>query len=448
MSGAARTRSRRRPPHRPGTPTPHPAAPRRRRSGHHDHRRDQPVKTTSQRSTTTSRRRATKTKTATRLPSCGRASRSSCSTRPPAAASPRRSRPRLRAKGWTVSGVGNFRGVVPGDHRLLPRRPGSRRAGRGQEPADAAAHPAALRQPVDDPAHRRRDHQLPQLSGWACPTPSTAAGRAGLAALLDAPGRGAARASTSTARWPRSSPTPTRRAPTPTYPLPLLRLAPRLGRLAVITGRPAEIAVDYASLADVDRLVVLGHYGLERWEGGRVTAPADDPARRGGAHAGARAARRAGRGRRLRRGQRARDRRACTSLRRPGCRVRSRGAPLRALADELGLVGGARSAWWSSCDRPAATRATRCARSSPSSRPSVVVFIGDDLGDLPAFAAVESLRADGAAGAAGLQRVDRGDRGGRPRRSRRRRSGGCRGSCCRRWPTSSTAAPADGQRCR
>jgi trehalose 6-phosphate phosphatase len=45
----------------------------------------------------------------------------------------------------------------------------------------------------------------------------------------------------------------------------------------VITGRPAQIAVDYASLADVDRLVVLGHYGLERWEGGRVTAPCGRP---------------------------------------------------------------------------------------------------------------------------------------------------------------------------
>ena len=32
---------------------------------------------------------------------------------------------------------------------------------------------------------------------------------------------------------------------------------------------PRELAVDYGGLAGVSGLVVLGHYGLERWEAAR-----------------------------------------------------------------------------------------------------------------------------------------------------------------------------------
>lgn len=48
------------------------------------------------------------------------------------------------------------------------------------------------------------------------------------------------------------------------------------GRVAIVTGRPAAVVVSLAGAAAVDNLVVLGHYGEERWTaaGGLVTPPA------------------------------------------------------------------------------------------------------------------------------------------------------------------------------
>ncbi len=89
----------------------------------------------------------------------------------------------LRDKGWTVPAVGNFRGIVPATTVYYPagaRRP---RRGRAASLPHRAAHPAAVRQPVDDPADRGRHRLLPGLSvarrPSRCPEPSTEAGRAG-----------------------------------------------------------------------------------------------------------------------------------------------------------------------------------------------------------------------------------------------------------------------------
>lgn len=57
----------------------------------------------------------------------------------------------------------------------------------------------------------------------------------------------------------------------------LARLSPRVGRLAVVTGRPARTAVDYGGLAGIGGVTVLGQYGRERWDGGAVTTPAPPP---------------------------------------------------------------------------------------------------------------------------------------------------------------------------
>ncbi|MGC5016795.1 trehalose-phosphatase [Streptosporangium sp. DT93] len=57
----------------------------------------------------------------------------------------------------------------------------------------------------------------------------------------------------------------------------LTRLGGLIGSLVIVTGRPAAIAVEYGSLAAVPGLVVLGHYGLERWEAGEMTAPPVHP---------------------------------------------------------------------------------------------------------------------------------------------------------------------------
>lgn len=47
-------------------------------------------------------------------------------------------------------------------------------------------------------------------------------------------------------------------------------LAGRVGRLAVVTGRPALVVVELAGLQDVPGLVVLGQYGVQRWQAGHL----------------------------------------------------------------------------------------------------------------------------------------------------------------------------------
>ncbi|MFC6086869.1 trehalose-phosphatase [Sphaerisporangium aureirubrum] len=63
----------------------------------------------------------------------------------------------------------------------------------------------------------------------------------------------------------------------------LARLGGLVGAVVIVTGRPAATAIAYGEvaggpgLADVPGLVVLGQYGLERWEDGRVTSPPPPP---------------------------------------------------------------------------------------------------------------------------------------------------------------------------
>jgi trehalose 6-phosphate phosphatase len=228
------------------------------------------------------------------------------------------------------------------------------------------------------------------------PTPSSAAGRTGLAALLERPGEALLGLDFDGTLAP-IVPDPDEARAHPDVPPALARLAPRLGRVAVITGRPAEIAVDYASLADIDRLVVLGHYGLERWEGGRVIAPPDDPAIAAArtrvpmllTELGVADAYVEDKGRAIAvHVRRTADPRATFDLVAPR---------LRALADELGLaVEPGRMVVEL---RPAGGDKGDALRSLVAEQPpSAVVFIGDDLGDLPAFAAVETLRGAGVPG--------------------------------------------------
>jgi trehalose 6-phosphate phosphatase len=57
----------------------------------------------------------------------------------------------------------------------------------------------------------------------------------------------------------------------------LARLARSVGQVAIVTGRPALVATELAGVtahSGLGRLVVLGHYGLERWDAstGKVTS--------------------------------------------------------------------------------------------------------------------------------------------------------------------------------
>ncbi|ETK30824.1 trehalose-phosphatase [Microbispora sp. ATCC PTA-5024] len=69
----------------------------------------------------------------------------------------------------------------------------------------------------------------------------------------------------------------------PEAPGVLADLAGRLGAVAIVTGRPPLTALALGataggpSLEDVPGLVILGHYGLERWEDGRISAPPPPP---------------------------------------------------------------------------------------------------------------------------------------------------------------------------
>lgn len=57
----------------------------------------------------------------------------------------------------------------------------------------------------------------------------------------------------------------------------LRQLAPRVRRLAIVTGRPALTAVELGGFGGIDGLVVLGHYGLQRWTAGTLQTPPPVP---------------------------------------------------------------------------------------------------------------------------------------------------------------------------
>ncbi|MGH3375706.1 MAG: trehalose-phosphatase [Actinoallomurus sp.] len=57
----------------------------------------------------------------------------------------------------------------------------------------------------------------------------------------------------------------------------LAELARHIGKVAIITGRPAALAVEYGGLAGIEGLVVLGQYGRERWENDTLETPEPPP---------------------------------------------------------------------------------------------------------------------------------------------------------------------------
>ncbi|MFE6776851.1 trehalose-phosphatase [Streptomyces sp. NPDC057702] len=113
------------------------------------------------------------------------------------------------------------------------------------------------------------------------PVPATAAGRAGLAALLARPER-AVIALDFDGTLAEIVPDPEQARAHPAAVPALAAIAPLVGTVLVLTGRPAEVAVRYGGFAGVpglERLVVLGHYGAERWDAatGGLHAPEPPP---------------------------------------------------------------------------------------------------------------------------------------------------------------------------
>ncbi len=230
--------------------------------------------------------------------------------------------------------------------------------------------------------------------------PRTESGRAALAALAADPGRALVASDYDGTLAPIVD-DPTQARADAGVAQALHELGGRVGRVAVVTGRPAALAVELGGLRDVPGLVVLGHYGLERWEAGRLAAPEPAP----GVLA-ARAALPVLLAEHGAEGARIEDKRAAVAVHTRGAREpqalldRLRG-PLTALAQQHGLalepgrlVVELRPP---GVDKGAALRAL-VAEPPLDGRPSCVVFCGDDLGDLAAFDAVDALRAQGVPG--------------------------------------------------
>lgn len=180
----------------------------------------------------------------------------------------------------------------------------------------------------------------------------------------------------------------------------LARLGPLIGQIAIITGRPVRQALELGGFADrrgLESLIVSGQYGAERWDAvtGETHAPEPPAAVRllaerlphwlaehGADHV------------------RVEDKGLAVAVHTRGldAGVLDRlAAPLAALAAEHGLsVEPGRQVIELRADGTDKGQVLERLVEEVSARH--VVFAGDDLGDLPAFDAVDRLRAGGLTG--------------------------------------------------
>ncbi|GAA1247333.1 MULTISPECIES: trehalose-phosphatase [Streptomyces] len=234
------------------------------------------------------------------------------------------------------------------------------------------------------------------------PSPVTSAGRDGLDVLLSDPARAVIALDFDGTLAP-IVPDPEQARAHPGAVGALAALAPQVASVAVITGRPAGVAVRHGGFAGVpglEHLVVLGHYGAERWDAvtGTVHAPAPHP--------GVAAVRAelpgvlesvgAWRGTWIEEKGRAvavHTRRAAD----PQAAFEALRAPLSDLAARHGLIVEPGRLVLElrppGMDKGAALSAYVREVGATS-----VLYGGDDLGDLSAFAAVDELRKDGVPG--------------------------------------------------
>ncbi|MEV0092337.1 trehalose-phosphatase [Streptomyces sp. NPDC050738] len=234
------------------------------------------------------------------------------------------------------------------------------------------------------------------------PTPGTTAGREGLAAILSAPHR-AVVALDFDGTLAEIVPDPEQARAHPGAVPALAALAPRVASVAVVTGRPAGVAVRYGGFAGVpglEHLTVLGHYGSERWDAvtGTVSTPAPHP--------GVATARAelpgvleefgAWRGTWIEEKGQAlavHTRRASD----PQAAFEALRGPLGELAARNGLIVEP-GRMVLELRPPGMDKGVALEEYLTEVGAEAVLYAGDDLGDLPAFAAVEKLRSDGLPG--------------------------------------------------
>ncbi|MBJ6639207.1 trehalose-phosphatase [Streptomyces sp. DHE7-1] len=234
------------------------------------------------------------------------------------------------------------------------------------------------------------------------PTPATQAGRDGLHTLLAKPRAAVIGLDFDGTLAPIVADPEQARAHPDAVPA-LAGLAPEVASVAVVTGRPAEVAVRYGGFANVpglEHLTVLGHYGAERWDAatGEVTAPPPHP--------GVAAVRaelpglleRAGAGH----GTWTEDkgRAVAVHTRRaddPQAAFEALRGPLTELAARHGLIVEP-GRLVLELRPPGMDKGVALLDHVRRTAAGSVLYAGDDLGDLPAFAAVEELRSEGVPG--------------------------------------------------
>ncbi|MFJ7965833.1 trehalose-phosphatase [Streptomyces sp. NPDC096324] len=234
------------------------------------------------------------------------------------------------------------------------------------------------------------------------PTPVTPAGRDALEAILTRPARTVVALDFDGTLAP-IVPDPDRARAHPDAVPVLAALAPKVASVAVVTGRPAGVAVrhgGFAGVAGLEHLVVLGHYGAERWDAvsGTVTAPAPHP--------GVAAVRAelpgfldgigAWQGTWIEEKGRAvavHTRRAAD----PQAAFEALREPLGELAARHGLIVEP-GRMVLELRPPGMDKGVALMEYVREAGAEAVLYAGDDLGDLPAFAAVDKLRSDGVPG--------------------------------------------------
>jgi trehalose 6-phosphate phosphatase len=239
------------------------------------------------------------------------------------------------------------------------------------------------------------------LTVLVLPEPSTLEGRAGLDAILANPGRALVAFDYDGTLSPIVD-DPGSARPEPEVIEGLAALSKLVEMVAVVTGRPARLAVDLAGFGrapGLEQLVVVGHYGMERWDACSgelrtvVPPPGIDTVRRALPD-------------------------LLESLDLDDAEIEDKGLslavhvrrlddsdealdqiekPLTDLAESAGLV--AEPGRMVVEIRPPGMDKGMALRSLVREvQATSVMFVGDDLGDLAAFAEVRRLRAEGIAG--------------------------------------------------
>ncbi|MEU6374600.1 trehalose-phosphatase [Streptomyces sp. NPDC046909] len=234
------------------------------------------------------------------------------------------------------------------------------------------------------------------------PTPATQAGRDGLRAILERPGKTVVALDFDGTLSP-IVPDPEQARAHPEAAAVLAALAPKIASVAVITGRPPAVAVrlgGFDGIPGLDHLVILGHYGAERWDAatGEITAPPPHPgvARARAELPGLLDRTGAGQGAWVEEKGRAlavHTRRAAD----PQAAFEALREPLTDLATRNGLIVEP-GRLVLELRPPGMDKGVALLDHVRELGAEAVLYAGDDLGDLPAYTAVDKLRSDGVPG--------------------------------------------------